>query len=199
MKANSDPEVDAPFAFENLDRKQRAPCIWQSLARCVHATVHGGFWKDLTHFLREGVFASCGELLTWRFAVVCLPHFAALSGPRPYGRWVPAFWGLWEPSMASSRCQFILSDLLTNVPTEGQRQTTTQQQTHSHKNHQQSSQNQNNNHNTHNNTQPHTTYSAHTHNDNTIYTHAFPSQLRLRSWRFMIKCCSFWATCLSSC
>ena len=36
---------------------QRVP-LWQSLAPIVHATVHGGFWKNFTHFLCERVLGS---------------------------------------------------------------------------------------------------------------------------------------------
>ena len=55
VKVYSDPEVDSPFALENLDIFQRAPCIWHSLPRMRQLTE---VWKNFTVSLREGELAS---------------------------------------------------------------------------------------------------------------------------------------------
>ena len=73
-----DPEVDSPFALENLDITSTRPLYLGVIA--PDSSVHGGSWKNFTHFL-----------LTQRALLMAVvmgfsAHFAAFFGRRPPGR-----------------------------------------------------------------------------------------------------------------
>ena len=52
VKAHTNPEVDLPFAIENLELILRAPCILPRMRQ------FGGMWTYFTHFLCDGELRS---------------------------------------------------------------------------------------------------------------------------------------------
>ena len=91
MKMNSDLEVDAPFARENLDMISKSSFVfWQSVAPDV--SVHGGFWSDPAVDVAQLV----KELFIWRLAAGFLLCFQCFRAPHLDVWSLPlslSFWG----------------------------------------------------------------------------------------------------------